>query len=327
MGADTVMTSSYLVDIASLVQFSHHRSEGVSMAYRRLSALVTVATLAFGGTFIVAPLFLPESATVVKADGIGPNSTRRLNELTDGYGTNAATRILVALGKGVNDALNIYEETSIQVGGLKEGKTVAVGFTGVYTARPGRFTSVDELETFSGWIDPKNSEGLPKSKINGFLSPATLVPIVQNIIKALSVYDYSGKSNSFLDQGVPGRYYASHAEKQMLAELESGLGTGGTEYGGTAAISVSRPMCTDCQYFYAFEARRIAKDFVVGGASPGEAGDPGPSNRDPIRRVARYFHADGRVDVISRNQDGSFLVKVYSAAEVDCRYDEGLNLD
>jgi hypothetical protein len=298
------------------------------MAYRRLSALVTVATLAFGGTFIVAPLFLPESATFVKAADIGPNSTRTLRELTDGYDKNAAERIKVALNRGVDDALDIYEETSKEVGGLKEGKTVAVGFTGVYPGKkPGTFTSADELETFSGWIDPKNSEGLPKSKINGFLSPATLVPIVQDIIKSLSAFGYIGSSNSFLDQGVPGRSYASHAEKQMLAELETGLGTGGTEYGGAAAISVSRPMCQDCTYFYAFEARRIAKDFVVGGAAPGKVGDPGPSNRDPLRRVARYFHADGRVDVISRNQDRSYLVKVYSAAEVQARYDAGLQLN
>jgi hypothetical protein len=305
------------------------------MSYRRLSALVTVATLAFGGTFVVAPLFLPESATVAKAFDV-----KYLKRLKDGYDANAAIKIGAALVQGVNDALDIYEETSNEVGGLKEGKTVAVGFRGVRpnnAGDPNTFDYTDEIETYSGWIDPKSkSEGIPKSAPLGFLSPANLVPKVQRLIEILSTnFKYKVTSNSFLDQNVAGRYYASHAEKQMLAELESNpitdtLTPDGSTYGGAAAVGVSRPMCPDCQYFYAYEARRIGKDFVVAGAAPVEVKDAGPSdrnNRDFNRRVARYFHSDGRVDVISQQTDGLYRVNIYSAAEVDASYAAGQPLN
>jgi hypothetical protein len=325
-----------------LVQFSHHRNEGVPMYYRRLSALVTVATLAFGGTFVVAPSFLPESAAVVKAASIVV-----FDDLTDVYDANAAVRIKVALTTEVADALNLYDETINEVGGLPEGKTVAVAKENVKyrsgTEDSGfnyQYSNYDfynpygfrELETFSGWVDPKGLQGAPKPEYLGFLSPATLVPFVQEITNALSVYGYSSSPNPLLDQGVPGRYFASHAEKQILAELllseelPNAPRLTPSAYNGQAAIGVSRPMCQDCQYFYAYEARRIGKDFVVAGAAPGEAGDPGPSNRDPIRRVARYFHGDGRVDVISQLSRGRYQVKIYSAAEVDARFSAGLEL-
>jgi hypothetical protein len=319
------------------------------MAYRRLSALVTVATLAFGGTFVVAPSFLPESATVVKAADIGPGSTRTLDELTDGYDINVAARIKLALNE-VDNALDLYDETVNEVGGLREGKTVAVAKENVvYTSgdvddgpfnynynnndfyNPG---DSPDIETFSGWIDPTGLQGAPKSTYLGFLSPAKLVPFVQDIAQGLTLnYDYKLLTNPSLDQGVPGRAFASHAEKQLLAELLLEQPFTGTTrlnpkvYNGRAVVGVSRPMCGNCQYFYAYEMRRIQQDIVVAGAAPGEPGDPGPSNRNPIRRVVRYFHGDGRVDVISQNPNGSYLVKVYSAAEVDARYAAGLKLD
>ncbi|WP_246637197.1 two-partner secretion domain-containing protein [Burkholderia catarinensis] len=55
-----------------------------------------------------------------------------------------------------------------------------------------------------------------------------------------------------MDQGVPGQYSASHAEKQVIVNNP-----------GAAQVDVSRPMCTDCQAFYKAEAAAQNRPLVV----------------------------------------------------------------
>ncbi len=55
-----------------------------------------------------------------------------------------------------------------------------------------------------------------------------------------------------MDQGVPGQYNASHAEKQAIVNNP-----------GAAQVDVSRPMCKDCQAFYQAEAAAQNRPIVV----------------------------------------------------------------
>jgi len=55
-----------------------------------------------------------------------------------------------------------------------------------------------------------------------------------------------------MDQGVPGQYSASHAEKQVIVNNP-----------GAAQVDVSRPMCTDCQAFYKAEAAAQNRPLIV----------------------------------------------------------------
>ncbi len=74
--------------------------------------------------------------------------------------------------------------------------------------------------------------------------------------------------DTFRDNGVPGRYHASHAEKQLNA-LRPG-----------EPIGVSIRMCADCYNYFRLRARSMQRTLVVA---------------DP--EVTRIFHPDGRVEV------------------------------
>lgn len=76
-----------------------------------------------------------------------------------------------------------------------------------------------------------------------------------------------------MDQGIPGQYSASHAEKQVITNNPSAV-----------QVDVSRAMCTDCQAFYQAEA-------VVQGR-PITVSDP---------NVIRTFFPNGAVAVTPRN--------------------------
>ena len=74
-----------------------------------------------------------------------------------------------------------------------------------------------------------------------------------------------------MDQGVPGRYYASHAEKQLAATNPN------------VPIAVSREMCSDCQVWFSRLAKYRNQSQVVA---------------DPY--WVRIFRPDGHVVEIPR---------------------------
>lgn len=81
---------------------------------------------------------------------------------------------------------------------------------------------------------------------------------------------YQLKPAGPLDKGIPGRYNASHAEKQMsIAEPNQPIG-------------LSKEMCLDCQEYFRALARYRGKLQVV--AEP---------------KVTRIFRPEGNVDVLS----------------------------
>ena len=55
-----------------------------------------------------------------------------------------------------------------------------------------------------------------------------------------------------MDQGVPGQYNASHAEKQSIVHNPD-----------ATHVDVSRPMCKDCQAYYRAEAVAQNRPIVV----------------------------------------------------------------
>lgn len=77
-----------------------------------------------------------------------------------------------------------------------------------------------------------------------------------------------------MDQGVPGQYNASHAEKQAILNNP-----------GAAQIDVSRTMCTDCQKYYQAEAAAQGRPLIVS---------------DP--EAVRVFYPNGTVTVTPQKQ-------------------------
>lgn len=97
------------------------------------------------------------------------------------------------------------------------------------TARSKRRTvSADGEPTISGWKSPQ---------------PAHFYP--HNVDEVLAKTDDIGYSrrDDFRDHGVPGRYYASHAERQQALQAEE------------PTIGVSKPLCEDCPGWF----RRLAE--------------------------------------------------------------------
>ena len=74
------------------------------------------------------------------------------------------------------------------------------------------------------------------------------------------------------DQGVPGSYYAHHAEvKERIAQIDAGT---------NGITGVSKPMCAECRSWHRAVARRRQQTLAVA---------------DPL--FVRYFNPDGTVDV------------------------------
>lgn len=77
---------------------------------------------------------------------------------------------------------------------------------------------------------------------------------------------HTPEPHDFKDNGVPGQYHASHAEKQLsLTAKEPYIGT-------------SKAMCTDCQGYFSKLAQHEGRDWYV----------TDPNN-------SWIFHADGTV--------------------------------
>ncbi|CAM2198573.1 filamentous hemagglutinin (plasmid) [Paraburkholderia kururiensis] len=72
------------------------------------------------------------------------------------------------------------------------------------------------------------------------------------VAKRASDIGHDLPSAGAMDQGVPGQYNASHAEKQTIVNNPS-----------AAQVDVSRPMCADCQRFFQSEAAAQNRPIVV----------------------------------------------------------------
>jgi hypothetical protein len=119
---------------------------------------------------------------------------------------------------------------------------------GEFPKRKTAAASPEGTRTLSGW-----------SKKNGFEQVTDEVfDLTEKLGKDL-------KKHAF-DQGVLGRYFSSHAEKQLAA------------LGETDALAVSRVMCGDCQEFFQKFAFYKKRSIVV---------------LDP--ETIRVFRADGSV--------------------------------
>lgn len=107
-------------------------------------------------------------------------------------------------------------------------------------------------QTISGW-----------TKRKGYVQKTDEVMLRSNQI------GYQLKNDYLRDQGVNGRYNASHAEKQAY------------EVAPNQPIGVSRPMCLDCRIYFRLLAQHVGESQVIS---------------DPD--ITRIFYSDGRVIVI-----------------------------
>ena len=87
--------------------------------------------------------------------------------------------------------------------------------------------------------------GWSKDRPPGFLDP--------NVEEVLQVTDEMGhpRTSHYVDQGVPGKYFASHAERQMALNTK------------WPRIGVSKPMCPDCQGWFRSLAQYQRRDWYV----------------------------------------------------------------
>ena len=87
--------------------------------------------------------------------------------------------------------------------------------------------------------------GWSKDRPPGFLDP--------NVEEVLQVTDEMGhpRTSHYVDQGVPGKYFASHAERQMALNTK------------WPRIGVSKPMCPDCQSWFRSLAHYQRRDWYV----------------------------------------------------------------
>jgi len=102
--------------------------------------------------------------------------------------------------------------------------------------RPKVVSSDRNNDALSGWS---------KDRPPGFLDP--------NVEEVLQVTDEMGHPRTpyFRDQGVPGQYFASHAERQMALNAE------------WPHIGVSKAMCADCQNWFRSLAQYQRRDWYV----------------------------------------------------------------
>lgn len=139
--------------------------------------------------------------------------------------------------RALNDAIRSARAAYARLGSAPPGKTIAAVESG--------------QSTTSGWKGDQTT--------------------VARVMAMARRIGYTLQSAGAFDQGVPGQYNASHAEKKLsiLAPNEP--------------IAVSRPMCTDCQNYFQALARAIGRFQVVA---------------DPD--YVRIFPPDGSIDVIPR---------------------------
>ena len=101
--------------------------------------------------------------------------------------------------------------------------------------------------------------------MSGWTEKEGFVQKTDEVMQKASEIGHELKGNKLLDQGVEGRYNASHAEKQLSIVSDQ-------------PIAVSKPMCADCQAYFKALAQSSGKPYTVA---------------DP--NVVRVFAPDGTV--------------------------------
>lgn len=198
----------------------------------------------------------PLCATAVGSSigSVSSGSTRLITNITDGNPrTNAADGVIeaCAVGAAIGGVTGraIY---AVQQGALNNAiQSARSAYRRLVSPPPGKTIAVTDngTSTISGW---KGDEHL-----------------VDKVMKTAEGIGHKFRPAGAFDQGVPGRYNASHAEKKLsvLAPDEP--------------IAVSRPMCPDCQDYFQALAKARGKIQVIA---------------DPD--YVRIFHPDGTIDII-----------------------------
>lgn len=123
---------------------------------------------------------------------------------------------------------------------------------------PKKTVSSNGDKTISGWSD--KPKGYAKA------SPEEVADYSKTIGHELKP---AGAQDQIQKGGFPGKYNASHAEKQMAVHSPN------------EPLGVSKPMCKDCQDFFTKHAKYQGQDQVI---------------TDP--NMTRIFHPDGRITEI-----------------------------
>ncbi|BCN08286.1 hypothetical protein RPSD_01710 [Ralstonia solanacearum] len=175
-----------------------------------------------------------------------------------GAGTPVTT---VRAGPGYSAADAVPTRTAEEAGTLKGGSGTAQeatnatksnsdgtqGITGnaqaLYDQLPKRLQT--KTVATDGQVNTISGYGATLPKGYTYVDPAKVIQRAEEIGHDL-------RAAGAMDQGVPGQYSASHAEKQAIVNNP-----------GATQVDVSRPMCKDCQAFYQAEAAAQNRPIVV----------------------------------------------------------------
>ncbi|UZF19603.1 hemagglutinin repeat-containing protein [Ralstonia pseudosolanacearum] len=175
-----------------------------------------------------------------------------------GAGTPVTT---VRAGPGYSAADVVPTRTAEEAGTLKSGSGTAQeatnatksnsdgtqGITGnaqaLYDQLPKRLQT--KTVATDGQVNTISGYGATLPKGYTYVDPAKVIQRAEEIGHDL-------RAAGAMDQGVPGQYSASHAEKQAIVNNP-----------GATQVDVSRPMCKDCQAFYQAEAAAQNRPIVV----------------------------------------------------------------
>lgn len=172
--------------------------------------LMDVVELAL--TFL--PLGLGKAAHTAAA---GAGRARALQEAAQG-----AKETVEQAGKHAHQELMSASELAQQRAVAEKGKLPAIKKNDAKTV------SADGAPTLSGWKSPQPAHFYPHN--------------VDDVLVKTDDIGYPRQKN-FMDHGVQGRYFASHAERQQALQA------------GRSSIGVSKEMCEDCPGWF----RRLAQ--------------------------------------------------------------------
>ena len=193
---------------------------------------VTAGQLAWD-LFDFALTFIPGSVFGAGAHTIARTTARDM----------AASR--TALRQGGKKAAQATEQAAARTGAQRVAESQAAH------TRPARVkqqlpgTKRNKRKAVSSDRNNDALSGWSKDRPPGFLDP--------NVEEVLQVTDEMGypRTSHYVDQEVPGQYFASHAEQQMALKAK------------WPHIGVSKPMCPDCQGWFRSLAQYQRRDWYV----------------------------------------------------------------
>jgi len=99
--------------------------------------------------------------------------------------------------------------------------------------------SSDHVQTLSGWSETRRSKtGFQKPDLDGVFAKQ------EEIGRPIKIDD-------FLDNGIPGSFNASHAERQLSLTAKE------------PAIGISKDLCKDCQGYFTRLAQHEGRDWYI----------------------------------------------------------------